>query len=92
MLNQSGHGLHNKVLFNIMSFTDLLSSFKPSPEGSSSQVRDLMQARDNIQNFLTEVLKTRVFNELFWFLVRNKYIPPNKVVTSRSSRSMYASV
>lgn len=59
-------------------FTDLLSSFKPSPEGSSSQVRDLMQARDNIQNFLTEVLKTRVFNELFWFLVRNKYIPPNK--------------
>ena len=34
---------------------------------------------EHMNTFLSTVMKTRVFQELYWYLVRNNFVYPDKV-------------
>lgn len=59
-------------------FLDLLPNFEPSSEEFGRLNAEVEAIQENIDKFLTEVLNTRVFQELYWFLVRNDLVLPNK--------------
>jgi hypothetical protein len=65
-----------KILFHFL--LDLLKDFHPSSYSTVSHV-GRNKTRKHMNGFLSTVMKTRVFQELYWYLVRNNFIYPDKV-------------
>ncbi|CAB4038034.1 poly(U)-specific endoribonuclease-B-like [Paramuricea clavata] len=59
-------------------FIDLLNNFDPSSDSATSQNGEIDTIVENINKFLSTVTKTRVFQELYWYLVRNSFVVPGK--------------
>ena len=70
-----------------MNILDLLNDFTPSRNTAASKKLEMDKILENINKFLSAVIKTRVLQETYWYLVRNNFVIADKVRINQSVRT-----
>ena len=70
-----------------MNILDLLHDFPPSRNAGASKKLEMDKILENINKFLSAVIKTRVLQETYWYLVRNNFVIADKVRVNQSVRT-----